>query len=78
MKLLDWLLPQRKAHTFHGGLAIPGHKTLSTQAPSRELPLADTYYLSLRQRNGLLQTPIVSVGERVLRGQTLTRENGAG
>lgn len=80
MKLLDWLLPRKSAapHTFHGGLHVPGHKAISTAQPSRELPLADTYYLSLRQRNGLLQTPIVAVGERVLRGQTVTLENGAG
>ena len=80
MKLLDWLLPRKNTpdtpHTFHGGLHVPGHKALSTAQPSREAPLADTYYLSLRQRDGHLQTPIVAVGEHILRGQPLTRENG--
>ncbi|MDO4776754.1 MAG: electron transport complex subunit RsxC, partial [Cardiobacteriaceae bacterium] len=80
MKLLDWLRSRQNPapHTFHGGLHVPGHKALSTGQPSRELPLAEHYCLSLRQRNGLLQTALVAEGERVLRGQTLTRENGAG
>ena len=80
MKLLDWLRPRPNTlpHRFHGGLAIPGHKAQSTQQPSNALPILPHYILSLRQRNGLLQTPIVAVGEHVLRGQIITRENGAG
>ena len=78
MKLFDWIRHREPTHRFHGGLSVPGHKAQSTQQPSHALPLLDTYYLSLRQRNGLLQTPIVTVGEHVLRGQILTQENGAG
>ncbi|MFA5983768.1 MAG: electron transport complex subunit RsxC [Methylococcaceae bacterium] len=56
---------------FNGGLHLNEHKELSTHTPLRaaEIPAELVYPLQLRP--GIQATPLVKVGERVLRGQCL-------
>jgi len=58
-------------HHFHGGLVLEGRKDLSNQTPIQNIRLPKTLVLPLQQSIGEMNTPLVSVGERVLKGQML-------
>ena len=63
-----------------GGLRLPAHKAESTEAPIRKGPLPARLILSTRQHSGDEARPVVSIGQRVARGETLARasdSNGA-
>ena len=62
--------------TLHGGLRLPSRKSESTGAPILELPLPPQLVLPVEQRVGQTARPVVSVGERVLKGQVIAEPSG--
>ncbi|MFP4463317.1 MAG: electron transport complex subunit RsxC [Guyparkeria sp.] len=60
-------------HGFHGGLDLEYHKAPACERPIGEMPLVDEYVLPLHMHIGAPAIPVVSVGERVRRGQLLAR-----
>ncbi len=64
--------PRRLDH-FHGGVHLPGHKHESTRLPIRPARLPKTLVIPLGQHIGQPAEPVVSVGERVLKGQLIAR-----
>ncbi|WP_297813463.1 electron transport complex subunit RsxC [uncultured Methylophaga sp.] len=61
---------------FPGGLKLRGHKKRSTQTPIRKTPLSDKLILPLQQHIGAAAMPVVSVGDKVLKGQRIARADG--
>src|SRR5512140_3541406 len=62
---------------LRGGVHPEGRKDLSADRPIRSLPLPRRLYVSLQQHIGAPATPVVSVGERVLKGQPIAAAQGA-
>ncbi|WP_312629712.1 electron transport complex subunit RsxC, partial [Scandinavium sp.] len=62
-----------KIWDFDGGIHPPEMKTQSNGTPLRQVPLAPRYVIPLKQHIGAEGELSVTVGERVLRGQPLTR-----
>ena len=58
---------------FHGGLHLPGHKHLSSEQPIAACAAVDRYVIPLQQHIGVAGDLLVAKGERVLKGQMLTR-----
>jgi Na+-translocating ferredoxin:NAD+ oxidoreductase subunit C len=58
---------------FHGGLRLPGHKAESTALPIAPLALPAQLVLPLVQHIGAPAEPLVTIGERVLKGQPIAR-----
>jgi electron transport complex protein RnfC len=58
---------------FDGGIHPPEMKTQSNGTPLRQVPLAKRYVIPLKQHIGAEGELAVSAGDRVLRGQPLTR-----
>lgn len=61
---------------FHGGLRLESNKALSTERPLGTMPIAPRLIHPLNQHAGTSSEPIVEIGERVLRGQPLSRPTG--
>jgi electron transport complex protein RnfC len=61
---------------FHGGVHLPDEKHLSNAGPSVAAPLPAQLVVPLQQHIGAPSQPLVSVGDRVLRGQPLARPQG--
>jgi electron transport complex protein RnfC len=61
---------------FPGGLVLRGHKRRSTQSPIRRTPLPEKLILPLQQHIGAAATPIVEVGQKVLKGQRIAKADG--
>ncbi|MFW0767756.1 electron transport complex subunit RsxC [Trabulsiella odontotermitis] len=61
---------------FNGGIHPPEMKTQSNGTPLRQVPLAQRFVIPLKQHIGAEGELCVSVGDRVLRGQPLTRGRG--
>ncbi|WP_323658707.1 electron transport complex subunit RsxC [Pectobacterium versatile] len=61
---------------FDGGIHPPEMKTQSSQIPLRQIPLPEQFIIPLKQHLGPEGEICVSVGEKVLRGQPLTRGKG--
>lgn len=61
-----------KLWDFHGGVHPPTRKAQTSQKPIGKLPLPDRLYIPLRQHIGVAGNLLVSVGQRVLKGQPLT------
>ena len=59
--------------TFHGGIHPPEQKFLTTDKPIRNLPIPPVLVLPLKQHIGQKGELIVGVGDKVLKGQPLTR-----
>lgn len=59
--------------SFHGGVHFPTCKEQSTHYASRAVPLPERLYISLLQRDTQLQIPLVKAGERVSKGQIISR-----
>ncbi|SFF42307.1 electron transport complex protein RnfC [Fontimonas thermophila] len=66
----------RKRSGFRGGLALDGRKKLSTRQPIRVAPVPPQLILPLSQHAGDPAIPVVEIGARVLRGQTIARPDG--
>lgn len=62
--------------SFPGGLILSGHKNRSTQVAIRKMPLSKKLILPLQQHIGEASTPIVSVGDKVLKGQKIAKAEG--
>ena len=54
---------------LHGGLRLPGEKTVSTSIGIQQVPVPDQLVLPIQQHVGEPAQPIVGVGEYVLKGQ---------
>ncbi|MBJ3814033.1 electron transport complex subunit RsxC [Shimwellia pseudoproteus] len=65
-----------KIWDFNGGIHPPEMKTQSSGTPLRQVPLANRFVMPLKQHLGAEGELCVSVGDRVLRGQPLTRGRG--
>ncbi|WET38849.1 electron transport complex subunit RsxC [Citrobacter enshiensis] len=65
-----------KIWDFDGGIHPPEMKTQSNGTPLRQVPLAQRFVIPLKQHIGAEGELCVSVGDRVLRGQPLTRGRG--
>ncbi|EML8766976.1 electron transport complex subunit RsxC [Escherichia coli] len=61
---------------FNGGIHPPEMKTQSNGTPLRQVPLAQRFVIPLKQHIGAEGELCVSVGDKVLRGQPLTRGRG--
>jgi electron transport complex protein RnfC len=59
------------AHHFRGGIVLEGHKARSTEEPIDRGFLPRELVLALRQHRGAAAVPLVQVGERVRKGQTV-------
>ena len=62
--------------SFPGGLKLAGHKKRSTQIAIRKMPLSKKLILPLQQHIGAASMPIVSVGDKVLKGQKIAKADG--
>ena len=62
--------------TLHGGLRLPGHKDASTRAPILDVPIPAQLVLPIEQHVGEPAQPIVGIGDRVLKGQTVAEPDG--
>ncbi|OHU85810.1 MULTISPECIES: electron transport complex subunit RsxC [Pseudoalteromonas] len=73
---MDSLLEQIERGTlwqFPGGVHPPQQKSLSNQQPIARLPLPDKLVLPLKQHIGANGQLLVNVGDKVLKGQALTK-----
>ncbi|WP_233978756.1 electron transport complex subunit RsxC [Pectobacterium versatile] len=61
---------------FDGGIHPPEMKTQSSQIPLRQIPQPEQFIIPLKQHLGPEGEICVSVGDKVLRGQPLTRGKG--
>lgn len=61
---------------LHGGLRLPGHKGDSTSSPILEVPIPAQLILPLEQHVGEPAQPVVDIGDRVLKGQTVAEPDG--
>jgi len=62
---------------FFGGLHLDDHKSESMQQVPRVLPLAKQLIFPLNQHIGLPADPVVSIGDKVLKGQMIARPGGS-
>ena len=62
---------EQAKHRFHGGLSLDGHKQLSMQHAISTALIPDTLTVPLLQHIGRPATPIVKIGEQVLKGQCI-------
>ena len=58
---------------FPGGVFPAERKTLSNQIPIGKLPIPERLYVTVKQHIGVEGHLIVEVGQKVLKGQALTK-----
>ncbi|WP_440864074.1 electron transport complex subunit RsxC [Symbiopectobacterium purcellii] len=75
LKLLT-LFRKERIWDFDGGIHPPEMKTQSSRVPMRHIPLPEQFIIPLKQHLGPEGELCVNVGDRVLRGQLLTRGTG--
>jgi Na+-translocating ferredoxin:NAD+ oxidoreductase subunit C len=66
---------QDRIWEFPGGIHPPEQKHLSNQSPIAEMPLAELYYISVKQHIGTVDDILVAIGDTVKLGQPLTAAN---
>ncbi len=66
----------RKVWTFHGGIHPPENKHQSLGRPIRPAGIPPELILPLSQHIGAPASPVVTVGERVLKGQMIAAAKG--
>ena len=66
----------RELFKFRGGLHPPQHKELSNGRPVRDCPLPSELVIPVHQHIGESAEPIVTVGDKVLKGQKIARAQG--
>ena len=64
-------------HTFWGGVHPPGQKHLSAERPIELMPIPARLYLPLQQHAGGPSLPVVTVGQRVGKGELLAKAQSA-
>ncbi|MGD9388273.1 MAG: electron transport complex subunit RsxC [Gammaproteobacteria bacterium] len=69
-------MKQSRLWHFHGGLKLDARAAAAVAAPIGTVPLPAQLVLPLSQHVGQPAEPIVSPGDRVLRGQPIARPNG--
>jgi electron transport complex protein RnfC len=62
--------------SFRHGIHPEAHKEATEHLPVERMPFVELYVLPLSQHTGAPSTPVVAVGERVTRGQTLAEPGG--
>jgi len=62
--------------SFPGGLVLDGQKKRSTHDAIRKTPLSKKLILPLQQHIGEASTPVVNVGDKVLKGQRIAKAEG--
>ncbi len=62
---------------LHGGLRLDRHKSISTAEPIYDVPIPSQLVLPITQHVGDPAHPVISIGERVLKGQLLAEADGA-
>ncbi|GJM04016.1 MAG: hypothetical protein DHS20C09_00070 [marine bacterium B5-7] len=62
---------------FGGGIQLPPNKAISLEQPLKKAKLPSLIKIPLRQHIGLPALAIVKVGERVLKGQIIAKEQGS-
>jgi electron transport complex protein RnfC len=67
---------ERRLWRFHGGMALPARKSLSTAEKLAAASIPKTLIHPLSQHVGAPAEAIVAVGDRVLRGQPIARATG--
>ena len=65
-----------KVFAFHGGIHPPENKKPSTRTPITSVPLPKVLYIPLQQHIGMAASPLVSVGDHVLKGQLIAEPVG--
>ncbi len=65
-----------KLWDFHGGIHPPEMKSQSNSTPISTAPLADKFYVPVKQHLGTAGNLLVKVGDHVLKGQPLTQGDG--
>ena len=65
-----------KLFDLRGGVHPEGRKDLSADTPVRVLPLPKVLYIPLQQHIGAPATPVVSIGDYVLKGQLIAAAQG--
>ena len=63
----------RRLFNFSGGVRLKEHKRVSTSAPVTRAQIPEKIVLPLHQHIGTPAKPIVSIGERVLKGQVIAK-----
>ncbi|MDD2686567.1 MAG: electron transport complex subunit RsxC [Gallionella sp.] len=66
-----------KLFDLRGGVHPEGKKSLSVERHIRPLPLPKKLYVPLQQHIGAPATPVVNVGDKVLKGQLIANAQGA-
>lgn len=66
-------LANKELWDFPGGVHPPQHKSLSNKTAIETIPLPEKLYIPIKQHIGLDGEVIVNVGDRVLKGQPLTK-----
>lgn len=61
---------------LYGGIKLPGFKSLSNTSGIKALPLPPLLAIPLKQHIGEPAKPVVTVGERVLKGQVIAETSG--
>ncbi|WP_421870268.1 electron transport complex subunit RsxC [Motiliproteus sp.] len=62
--------------SFHGGIHPPENKQQSLLKPLRQAPIPPQLIIPLQQHIGAPATPLVEVGQRVLKGQAIAEPSG--
>jgi len=66
----------RQLHTFPGGMKLHTFKHLSDKEIAIQQELPERLILPLQQHIGIPSEPVVKIGDKVLKGQVIARENG--
>ncbi|MFA6014462.1 MAG: electron transport complex subunit RsxC [Gallionellaceae bacterium] len=66
-----------KLFNLRGGVHPEGRKELSAQRHIRPVPLPKFLYISMQQHIGAPASPLVQIGDRVLKGQLIAAAQGA-
>jgi electron transport complex protein RnfC len=66
----------KKLWKLQGGVKLPGFKSLSNNTGIQDLPVPPQLVIPLKQHIGAPTQPIVSVGERVFKGQIIASTSG--
>lgn len=62
---------------LHGGIRLDAHKNRATTQAIRDLPIPKQLIIPLKQHVGEEAEPVISIGERVLKGQLLAEHYGS-
>jgi len=66
----------RTLHTFPGGLHLPDNKAISCGGNINKMPVPKKLIIPLQQHIGAPAKPLVTIGDKVLKGQVLARPEG--